>query len=211
MKWEEFLKKAINLPVIDTELFLSGVAEPEAIRVQISRWEKAEKLIQVKRGYYVLPPIYRKKELYEPYIAGVIKMPSYISLEKALEYHGLIPEGVSIYTCVTTKGTGTFFSKIGIFRYYHIKSSLFWGYEAVTVNMQTAFVALPEKALLDLFYLKDIKVTNDFIEELRLENIDKINIDRLCEFAQKFKKPAILKAAKIMSNYITSYEKGKTL
>lgn len=211
MKWEEFLKNTSDLPVIDTELFLSGVAKPEAIRVQISRWKRAEKLIQIKRGYYVLSPVYRKKELYEPYIAGVIKMPSYISLEKALEYYGLIPEGVAVYTCVTTKGTGTFFSKIGNFRYYHIKSSLFWGYEAITVNMQTAFVAFPEKALLDLFYLKDIKVTNDFIEELRLENIEKINIDRLFEFAQRFKKPAIFNAAKIIGNYITSCEKEERL
>ena len=204
MKWEEFLEIAHNLPVIDTELLLTGVAKPDAVRVQVSRWEKAGKLIQIKRGLYLLSPIYRKADVCEPYISFVIKMPSYISLEKALEYHGLIPEAVPVYTCVTTKRTGKFSSPIGTFRYYHVNSSLFWGYEAITINRQTAFMALPEKALLDMFYLKDIIVTYNYIEEMRLENMDKINIDRLLDFSKRFKKPAISNAAKITSRYITS-------
>lgn len=212
MKWEKFFKKVVKLPVIDTENFLVGFPCQGSLKVQISRWEKAGKLIQIKRGIYLLSEAYRKSSAYEFYIASILKTPSYISLEKALEYHDLIPEAVPVYTSVTTKRQGKFISAIGTFDYRHIKNSFFWGYGSVTVNKQTAFVALPEKALLDLCYLKGMKVSQDYIEGLRLQNIEKIKVDRLLEFAKKFKKPGMLKVANEFKKYITlNKESEKTL
>ncbi len=212
MKWNEFLELVGRLPLIDTELLLAGVPDQVALKVQISRWEKASKLIQIKRGIYLLSEAYRKGSTYEPYIASVLKSPSYVSLEKALEYHDLIPEAVPVYTSVTTKRQGRFVSEIGTFDYRHIKNSLFWGYESVTVNKQTAFIALPEKALLDLCYLNGMNISQDYIEGLRLQNIEKINIDKLFEFARRFKKPGMMKVAKEIQKYITlNKESEKTL
>ena len=165
MKWEEFIKLVGNLPVIDTEILLAGVSDSKAVKVQTSRWQKAGKLIQVKRGIYLLDVPYRKVNIYEPYLASLLKKPSYLSLEKALEYHGLIPEAVPVYTSVTTKRAGEFVSEAGTFNYRHIKSSLFWGYDSVTVNKQTAFIALPEKALLDFFYLRGAKISLEYLDE----------------------------------------------
>ena len=206
MKWEEFIKITSGLPVIDTEILLAGVPNPRPAKVQISRWEKSSKLIQLKRGLYLLADAYRKTEVYEPHIASLLKKPSYISLEKALEYHGLIPEAVAVWTSVTPKRQAKFTSKIGAFLYRHIKNALFWGYESVTVNKQTAFFAAPEKALLDLIYLNDIKISSEYLEELRLQNVTKINPDKLFEYAQKFKKPGILHAAEIIKKYIQFYK-----
>lgn len=212
MKWENFLKITGNLPVIETELLLTGVSEPDAINVQISRWTRTGKLIKVKRGVYLLSQEYRKVDVYEPYLAVLLKTPSYISLEKSLEYYGLIPEAVPVYTCITTGRTTRFVSPVGIFDYKHIKNSLFWGYNSVTVNKQTVFFALPEKALLDFFFLKGTNSPFGFIEELRLQNLEKINLERLSRFAQQFKKPGMLNIAKMLNNYICSQrEKEKTL
>lgn len=206
MKWEEFINLTSGLPSIDTEFLLSGVSNPKPVKVQISRWEKAGKLIQLRRGIYLLSDAYRKTEVYDPYIASLLKKPSYISLEKALEYHGLIPEAVAVYTSVTPKRQAKFSSKVGVFLYRHIKNSLFWGYESVTVNKQTAFIATPEKALLDLIYLNNIKTSSEYLEELRLQNVSKISLDRLFEYAKKFKKPGILHSAQIIRKYIQSYK-----
>jgi len=211
MEWVKFIEFISELPVIDTELLLVGVLDPASVKVQISRWKKAGKLIQLKRGVYVLAEIYRKSAVYEPYIASLLKKPSYISLEKALEYHNLIPEGVTVYTSVTPKRQAKFTSKIGIFLYRHIKAGLFWGYESVTVNKQAAFIARPEKALLDLVYLNNIKVSPEYFQELRLQNTQKINQNRLFEYAEKFKKPGILTAAKVIKEYIQSYREEEKL
>lgn len=212
MKLGEFIKITGNLPVIDSEILLTGASGPEAIKVQLSRWKKSGKLIQVKRGIYLLAPSYRKVNVYEPYIASLLKKPSYISLEKALEFHGLIPEAVPVYTSVTTKRPGRFVCEIGVFDYRHIKNSLFWGYKSVTVDNQTAFIAHPEKALLDLVYLKGMKINLSYLEELRLQNVERINLNKLSEYAKKFKKPGMLSVAKTIIKYINSYkDKEKTL
>ncbi len=203
MKLEEFLKRVRGLPVIDAENLLAGVTNPAPVKVQLSRWCKSGKLIKLKNNIYLLAESFRKVDIYEPYIASVLKKPSYISLQKAFEYHGLIPEGVPVYTCVTTKRPGKIITPIGTFDYRHIKNSLFWGYDSFTVNKQLAFIACPEKALLDFFYLKGLRVDGGYLEEMRLQNFRKINFSRLMEYARKFQSPGILRVVQVIKKYAT--------
>ncbi|MCD5390847.1 hypothetical protein LR007_03170 [candidate division NPL-UPA2 bacterium] len=212
MRWEEFIRLVGNLPVIDAEILLAGVSDSRPVKVQISRWHKTGKLIQVKKGIYLLGASYRKVDVYGPHLASVLKKPSYLSLEKALEYHGLIPEAVPVWTSVTTKRPGKFVSEAGIFDYRHLKNSLFWGYGSVTVNKQTAFIASPEKALLDLSYLKAPKVSFEYLEELRLQNFERINLDKLLQHGKRFDKPNILRTAEMIKEFINIRKKEeKTL
>ena len=195
MKWEEFILIAGKHPVVETKILLTGFSRPSSLRVHIGRWEKSGKLIKVKRGVYLLANPYRKIELWEPYLASLLKRPSYLSLEKALEFHGCIPEGVPVYTSVTTKRQATYSSSVGTFSYRHIDPSLFWGYDGHTLRDQTSLIASPEKALLDLIYLYRRKLPYGYIRELRLQNIEKFDLDRLLEYAGRFEKPRIIKAA----------------
>jgi predicted transcriptional regulator of viral defense system len=212
MKWIEFVKKVNKLPVIDTEILLAGISNSMPVEVQISRWRKAKKLIQLKKGLYLLAEPYRKLPVCELSIASLLQKPSYISLEKALEYHGLIPEAVVTYTSVTTKRPRKMITEIGVFDYRHVKNSIFWGYETLVINKQTAFMASPEKALLDYFYLKGNKISEPYLEEMRLQNTEKLSIKKLLECAKRFKSPGILSAANIVVKYIESHEKKeKTL
>ena len=201
MEFDIFLPKVQNLPVIDTQVLSAGVKDSSSIKVQISRWEKSGKLIQLKRGLYVLAEAYRKTKVSEFYLANVLKNPSYISLEKALEYHGLIPEAVAVFTSVTTKRPASFETPLGVFDYRHLKSSLFWGYTSVTLDGQTVFMAAPEKALLDFFYLKQTKVSPEYLEELRLQNVENIDVKKLADFAQRFQKPGLIRAVKLVEKY----------
>jgi len=59
--------------VIEAE---SLAASDSSIRVQISRWEKARKLIKLKRGIYGLSEKYQKREIDEFHQAAVLKRPS---------------------------------------------------------------------------------------------------------------------------------------
>jgi len=210
VKFSEFVSLFGNLPVIETENLFAGGLRP-SVKVQISRWEHSGKIIQLKRGIYVLAEPYQKVEVYEPFIASILKRPSYLSLEKALEYHDLIPEGVPIYTSVTTKRPGRFVSPLGHFDYRHIDVSLFWGYDSVTVNKQTAFIASGEKALLDLMYLKAREISIGYLEGLRLQNMEKIRWKRLLEYAKRFGKPKILRAAEMIRKYARSYSREERI
>lgn len=190
---------------------LSGTSNPNANKVQISRWVTSGKLIQVRRGVYLISEPYRKIEIYEPYLASIVKKPSYISLEKALEYHGLIPEAVAKYTSLTTKRPGLFVSQAGVFEYRHIKQSLFWGYKSVTVNKQTGFFASPEKALLDYFYFNGVEATTNSLEEMRFQNLEMVNLSILDQYAQRFNKPGVLRVAGILKKYIDSVRKEEKI
>jgi len=209
MKLDDFLKRFRGLPVIDAENLLAGVANPGPIKVQLSRWCKSGRLIKLKNNIYLLAESFRKVDIYEPYIAYVLKNPSYISLEKAFEYHGLIPEAVPVYTSVTTKRPQKFITPIGTFDYRHIKNSLFWGYDSVTVNRQQAFIASPEKALLDFYYLKGLQIDDDYLYEMRLQNFKKINFSKLLEFAERFESPGVLKVALVIKKYAARQKKGE--
>ena len=211
MKWEGFVNKFGQLPVIDTKFLLAGVKDLEPFKVQISRWQKAGKLLQLKRGFYTLSETYRKTPLFEPYISFLLKKPSYLSLEKALEYHGLIPEGVPVYTAVTSKRAAKFSSEAGVFTYRHIKQPLFWGYASVTLNSQNGFIAAPEKALLDLVYFHGMNISLKYLEGLRLQHVDKLNPGILLKFAGKFKSLGMLRAGSVINKYIAQYKSEKQL
>ncbi len=211
MKWEEFLTHTKSLPVIDTEALLVGGVHPQSLRVQLSRWRKKGKIIQLRRGIYVLNEIYRKEDIYEPYLASLLKKPSYISLEKALEYHGLIPEGVPVYTSVTTRRPERLRTPLGTFDYRHIKKTFFWGYSSITVNRQTGFMASPEKALLDYFYLKNVPHSQDYLHEMRLQNLGVLDKERILHYARRFQKPGILSHAEAIVKYAESETEERVL
>ncbi len=209
MKWNDFNKKVVDLPVINTEVLLAGVIDPNPIKVQISRWEKSGKIIQLKRGFYILSEEYRRIIAHPQYIASILKTPSYLSLEKALEYYNLIPEAVRVYTSITSKRAGKYVSKFGTFEYRHIQRSLFFGYRSIKLNGQVAFIAEPEKALLDFFYLTKIKVSRDYIDEMRLQNLDGISIEKMFEYAKKYKSKRISDVCEMIARYIEEYKQSE--
>jgi len=202
MKYEDFLKEVKNLPVIESEILLTGQSYPAALKVQLSRWVSSGKLVQLRRGVYLLPEHYRHTQGSALYVANVLKKPSYLSLEKALEFYGLIPEAVKVYTSVTSKRAGYFKNDIGNFEYRHILPELFWGYQQIALEGQTVFMARPEKALLDLIYLNSIDVSRDFLDEFRLQNTDVLRIDQLMKDAKRFGKAVIVKRTRTLIDYI---------
>ena len=68
---------------------------------------------------------------------------------------------------------------LGRIRYKHIKREAFWGYEKVRGGNQSAYIAKSEKALLDLFYLTAGGVDLNYIAELRLQNLEGLDMDLL--------------------------------
>jgi predicted transcriptional regulator of viral defense system len=194
MKYEDLLNKVADLPCFTTR-FLAAGENLSQIRLQLSRWVKGGRLIKLCKGLYTLAEPYRKIKP-EPFcIANSLKSASYVSLQSALTWYSLIPEFVPVVTSVTTGRPQLIETPMGRFDFRHINKSFFWGYQQIELTAgQTAFIARPEKAMLDLVYLTPGGDKEDFIEELRIQNIEQIDKGVLREFAVRSQSPKLKRA-----------------
>ena len=136
-----------------------------------------------------------QKVIPHPFLVANALMPgSYVSGQSALAFYGLIPEYVARTTSVTTTRPQLW---DGGYQFRHIAASLFFGYQLAQLPQgQKAFVATPEKALLDLAHFTTGSDSPDYLRELRLQNLERLDPGRLNEFAQRAQKPKWLRVAK---------------
>jgi predicted transcriptional regulator of viral defense system len=195
MKFFELLDIIQDEPVFDTCLLLVGEANPREIRRQLSRWKQAGKIYQLRRGLYCLAPPFQKVNPHPFLVANRLIPASCVSLQSALAYYGMIPEHVPMTTSVTTARPVHWETPLGIFDFRHIQVDFFYGYRLVDLGeKQQAFIASPEKALLDLVYLEPGGDTPDYLSELRLNNLDRLDWQLIGQLAEQVGKPKLLRA-----------------
>ena len=96
---------------------------------------------------------------------------------------------------------------LGNFLFKHIKKSLFSGYRELEVEKgQRAFVATPEKSLLDLVYLTPHADRWEYLEELRLQNLNVLSRKTLIGMAADSGSAKLQRAAKRILRLIESQE-----
>jgi len=128
-------------------------ADPAFHRRRLNEWQEKGYISKVIKGYYVfVDRDIDEKVLFE--IANRIYAPSYVSFEMALSYYGLIPESVYGVTSASTRKTSHFKTPIGTFIYRTIRPKLYFGFDLLKNNERLFKLASPEKAFLDLFYIK---------------------------------------------------------
>jgi predicted transcriptional regulator of viral defense system len=210
MKFEELLSLIGDEPVFSSSLFDVVDVSASQFRLQIVRWVNAGKLIQLRRGLYVLNRPYRKIEPHPFLIANRLRKASYVSLQSALAYYGMIPEHVPVVTSITAGRPEELQTGLGAFGFRHVQKSLFAGYQTVNVAPgQSAFLATPEKALLDLIYLSPGGDGAAFIEELRLQGTAALSSTALTAAARPFDSPKIERAvAEICARIADEKETG---
>ena len=193
-------------PVFDTGLLLAGDANPREIHRQLSRWRQAGKIYQLRRGLYSLAPPFQKVIPHPFLIANRLIPASYVSLQSALAYYGMIPEHVPVTTSVTTSRPGHWETPVGVYDFRHIQVDFFDGYRLIDLGgKQQAFIARPEKALLDLVYLEPGGDTLDYLAELRLSNLNQLDWQLLSRLAGKIEKPKLMRAVALIQD-LTSEE-----
>ncbi|MCL5408803.1 MAG: hypothetical protein M1135_02100 [Candidatus Omnitrophica bacterium] len=197
MKFEQLLKLLNGESIFSSSILLAGNVTPDNIHKQLTRWTATGKLVQLRKGLYVIAQPYREIQPHPFLIANKIKNVSYVSLQSALAHYELIPEYVPVITSVTTGRGEKIHTHFGEFQFKHIKKDFFWGYQEIVIsNNVKVFIASPEKALLDLIYLTPYSDKEGFLEELRLQNLDSIDIKILMSFAQKSKIPKLIRITK---------------
>ncbi|PIR42588.1 hypothetical protein CO058_02920 [candidate division WWE3 bacterium CG_4_9_14_0_2_um_filter_35_11] len=185
MNWNDLQKTAKLTPIFTLNDVLKWFPDEgeNQILVQLSRFVKHGLLSQPRKGIYLLT----EYKLEDPFLlANLLRNPSYISLETAMNYYGLIPDIPASITSVTTKKTKTYVNTYGKFIYRSVKSELFFGFEQVQSRNNHLFgykIATPEKTLLDYLHLNPHV---DNLDELRLRNTENIDREKLNEFSKNY-------------------------
>lgn len=167
MKYLEFEKSLKSYPVFSIKDIKKQFSDFDNRR--LVEWQDKGYIVKIRRGYYCFQE--RNRGEFFLYIAAnKIYSPSYISMESALAYYNLIPEGVFMTTSVSTKNTAIYNTAFGNFQYKHIKPMLFFGYKLLPEHDYTIKIAEPEKVILDFFYMNNLKSIEE-IEEMRFNEI----------------------------------------
>jgi len=154
---------------------LKGYARP---RDKISDLLIKGSIIRVKKGLYIFGDDYRRRPFSREILANLIYGPSYISLDYALQHHGLIPERIEAVTSVTTGRSRRFSTPVGLFTYRMIPLEAFRvGMDRIEIGDGRAFLmATPAKALADKLYdvrgigIQSQRELSDYLErDLRVD------------------------------------------
>ena len=200
MEFSKLVEIVGDEPVFETGLLLAGEVEAAHVRRQLSRWTRAGLLRQVRRGLYTLAPPFQKVKPHPFLLANRMARGSYVSCHAALAYYGLIPEYVPVTTSVTRGRPAQWRTAYGRFEFRHLHPNLLYGYRLTElVTGQDAFVALPEKALLDLVHLHPGSDSPAYLRELRLQNLAQLDLDTLQSLAARSRKPKWQRAADLVA------------
>lgn len=192
------LLKQIETPYVDAQTLLTLLGkEYSKPREYILRLIKKGELIRLKNGFYLIAEKIRigTKQLI-PYeqVANRLYGPSYVSLEWALSFYGLIPERVYTVTSITLGRNKEFHTPVGDFSYTHVTEKSY----CLGVTQKEAgdfiggfLIASPEKSLADLvFKTCRARGKKELLEELiesrridpdRLRQLDKVLLAEIAE------------------------------
>lgn len=189
MDFEYLIKPFGNVP-LSRQVVLDLLKNYIRPNDKISELMKSGELIPLKNGLYISG----SKDDYntpEPFlIANHLWGPSYISLDSALSYWGLIPERVYEISSITMKVSKKYQTTQGRFTYRFMPSPYYsFGVKSVKLSPgQVVLIAKPEKALCDKIIttaglnLRSPAQTRTFLlDDLRidLESLRKLNLKEI--------------------------------
>lgn len=153
-----------NIP-FDLGYLTTEFPECKHINEKARRLEIQGRIIRLKKGMYVADTRESNLPLCRELIANHIYGPSYVSMETALRFYGLIPERVYMIKSLTTKHSRNFENPTGTYSYMSADKDYF----PIGIRMEqggnggsrfcTFLIATPEKALCDLInYSKNLRL-----------------------------------------------------
>jgi predicted transcriptional regulator of viral defense system len=120
-------------------------------KVTASRYVRQGLLLRLKKNLYILREAWNAASQEDKFrLANLGQSPSYISLMSALEYYEITTQlQQDLFESVAVKRTKEIQVNSSVFRYSKINETLYFGFK----KEKGFFIATPEKALLDCFYL----------------------------------------------------------
>jgi hypothetical protein len=149
-------------------------------------------LLRIKKNTYVLREVWNAAGREEKFsLANLGQVPSYISLMTALDYYEITSQVQrELLESVAVKKTKEIQVEDSVFRYVKVIHTLYFGFK----KEKGFFIATPEKALLDAFYLMSYGRYALDISALDATKLDTNEIKRLS-------KEFPLKTQSMLKNY----------
>lgn len=182
-EWLSFFKKHKEKKIFSlSDLVQLTDEDRSSLSVQLTRLIKAGIIHRAAQVWYENP--FSSPSVEE--ISMVIRYPSYLSMEYALSKHGVLSQAVHVLTLISIKLPYTYRTNRAVYEYHQIHKSLFWGYQ----KEGSVLTAEPEKALLDLIYIRGVKTGELPIDRAKslIEDIDisEINREKVYQYSKKF-------------------------
>jgi len=192
------IRTRIQSEIFDYQILTDALKDLSSPRDKTTLLLRQGVIIRVKKGLYVFGDKYRRHPYSKELLANLIYGPSYVSLDYALAYHGLIPERVEALTSVTPSRSRRFSTPAGLFIYRQVPAR---AYEVGMVRVegehdQAFLIASPEKALADKIVsvrgapIASIGEMGRFLEEdLRIDTgaIRSLSAEKIDEFAGRYR------------------------
>ncbi len=175
--------KSIETPYIDAQTLLTLLDDYKKPREAILRMVKNEKLIRLKNGFYLISDkITQGSSRIIPFeqVANLLYGPSYVSMEWALSFYGMIPERVHTVTSMTLGKSKEYSTSVGDFSYFTLSPRCY----SIGIAQKKSpdftggfLIASPEKALADMVFKTCKNLDKD---QLKDELLESKRIDREC-------------------------------
>ena len=145
-------------------------------------------LIRIKRGLYAISDLSSRGFLsLSPYVAAnLLNHESYVSFESALQHYGMFDQligktiSVSLVQYKSVKLAGIEYSFI------RTKPEYYFGWQNVPIGNQTARLATPEKALIDIVNFHKSQYSIDLVIEKLLDQKSDLDLTRMTDYLAKF-------------------------
>lgn len=182
----------IATPYVTAETLMRIFQDYSKPREKIRRMVDAGNLIRLKNGFYLI----KGRDIPYEQVANLLYGPSYISLEWALSFYGIIPERAYVVTSITNCRFKEYETPVGRFSYEPLNSlaySIGIHLKKSASSMGNFLMATPEKALVDLVFhrcknLSKEELKIDLLESRRIDKSAIASLDKklLCQIGERF-------------------------
>lgn len=177
--------KGLSLLTLNDFSRLLNIDNRQTLYKKVARLEKAQIIQKLIKGKY----LFLFQHVNDYTLANFLYQPSYISLESALSFHGIITGFPYQTTSVSIKPTKSIEIGKKEFVYSQIEKGLFWGYE----KQDDFLLADKEKALLDYIYFGIKGLRNLSFDEM---DFSEINKNKLAGYTKKINNKQVTKVVK---------------
>lgn len=157
--------KKVSLFSINDAKKVFKIEKDNTLYKLLQRLEKKDIIKRIENGKYLFSFI----EVSDFEIANFLTSPSYISLESALSFYGILSQFPYTITSITSKKSKRVIYEDKEYEFMHIRSKYLYGF----FKKNNFLIASPEKALIDELYFMARKLRIISLEELDLTNINK--------------------------------------
>ena len=201
----------IQTPEFDYQVLMHALRDYAKPRDRVTTLMKQGVVRRIKKGLYVFGEGYGRYPISREILSNLIYGPSYISLDYALQFYGLIPERVKAFTAICLGSSKKFETPVGLFTYHRVPIKAFYvGIERVNIAKNRSYlIADAEKALVDkiksghgITIRSQAEMREYLTEDLRIDwdTLLELNVKKMENYAEAYSSHKLMLLVDLLKN-----------